>query len=290
MKIIRSFFDLSRAERRASVILLFAILLMQVLPFLFRPHPPDATDFSLLQQIAADSGNKHSSIRFVKTDNQQSVGILNAFDPNTAGMKELLALGFKPFLAKRLLKFRESGAVFRKPEDLYGLYGIDSGFVRSLMPYIRIDKIGNAVKLHQKTGEQKLVKSLTELNSADTVQLIALPGIGSKLAKRIILFREKLGGFYSVDQLKEVYGLNPEFLISIKKAVYVDVNLLRKIDINSDAKHVIASHPYIGYKNAEVIINYRKQHGPFKNPDELSKTLLFSDEVLLKLKNYIKCD
>lgn len=290
MKIIRSFFDLSRAERHASVIILFSILLMQVLPYLLRPDEPGPSDFKLLQQIASDSGNTQSLYRYTETEHLPAAGFLKTFDPNTADLKELLALGFKPFLAKRLLKFRESGAVFRKPEDLYGLYGIDSGFALRLLPYIRINKIEKDKGKRLKSSEKKHINILTELNAADTTQLIALPGIGSKLAKRIILFRENLGGFYSVDQLNEVYGLNPEFLTGIKKAVYVDVNLIRKININSDAKEVIARHPYIGFKNAAVLINYRKQHGPFKTAEDLSKTLLFSDELLLKLKNYINCD
>lgn len=291
MKWIISYFDFTKGERIASLILISLIIIVLVLPYLIKPRPPVPSDFSLLMAIAADTTYNKSS--FGQNEFKQQDIIYKNFDPNTASEEELISLGFKSYLAKRILKFRKSGAVFRKPEDLYKLYGIDSQHVANLIPYIKIatkDEKYVSSNIYKKEYPKSKTFEIVELNTADTNALIALPGIGSKLAKRILAFRDKLGGFYSVDQLDEVYGIMPEYLENIKKKVRVDKNLIKLLPINSATKEILNTHPYIGYKAANIILNYRKQHGSFKNEIDLNKCMVISQENLNKLKNYIIYD
>ena len=290
MKWIISYFDFTKGERIASLILISLIILVLVLPYLVKPKPPVPSDFSLLMAIAADSTYNNSS---GASELSQKDIIYKNFDPNTATEEELVSLGFKSYLAKRIVKFRNSGAVFRKPEDLFKLYGIDSQHLAKLIPYMKIEKHEEkyvSANTYKKEYPKSKTFEIVELNTADTNALIALPGIGSKLAKRILAFRDTLGGFYSVDQLDEVYGIMPEYLENIKKKVRVDNNLIKLLHINTATKEILNTHPYIGYKAANIILNYRKQHGSFKNEFDLNKCMVISQENLNKLKNYIIYD
>lgn len=112
--------------------------------------------------------------------------------------------------------------------------------------------------------------------------------IGSKLANRIINYRNKLGGFYSPLQLMEVYGLKPETFEIIKSRIQVNSDLIAKIDINKCTNDQLNKHPYFGYKISTQIINYRVQHGPYKSISDLKNIILLSQESIEKIKFYIK--
>jgi competence ComEA-like helix-hairpin-helix protein len=128
---------------------------------------------------------------------------------------------------------------------------------------------------------------IIEINSGDTTAFIALPGIGSRLAARIITFRDKLGGFYSVDQVKELYGLPDSTFQLIKPYLTVNAKLVRKININTVTKDELKLHPYIRWQLAAMIIDYRNQHGPFATIDDLKKMQQITEEVFSKIVPYL---
>ncbi len=125
-----------------------------------------------------------------------------------------------------------------------------------------------AGSVNKRIGERKLIQKL-ELNSADSVQLEALPMIGAKLAQRIIRYRDRLGGFYSVDQLKEVYGLRDSCFGVVKNRVWVDSLKIRNLSVNNASLEELGHHPYIGFKNAKIICRYRQEHGGIQSVAEL---------------------
>jgi competence ComEA-like helix-hairpin-helix protein len=131
------------------------------------------------------------------------------------------------------------------------------------------------------TNENKL-----NLNMADTAQLQAIKGIGPVLSKRILKYRNSLGGFHSAEQLKDVYGLSPE-LVETMSDITFTTDSLTKIDINSDSLKYLASHPYIDYRMARSILNFRKVHGNYKAPEDLLKLKLMTDSLYKKLYPYI---
>jgi competence ComEA-like helix-hairpin-helix protein len=129
--------------------------------------------------------------------------------------------------------------------------------------------------------------AIIEMNNADTSALIALPGIGSKLAARIVNFRDKLGGFYSVDQVGETYGLPDSTFQKIKTRLYCDENAIRKININTASKDELKGHPYIKWHLANVIVEYRNQHGVYKSLEDLKKIVLIDEITYKKVIPYL---
>jgi competence protein ComEA len=126
-----------------------------------------------------------------------------------------------------------------------------------------------------------------DINLADTAAFIAFPGIGSRLADRIIRFREKLGGFYSIDQIGEVYGLADSVFQKIKPFLLAGPYDLKKININTATLEELKAHPYIRYAIANSIVQYRNQHGNFTSIEELKKIVLITNDTYEKISAYL---
>ena len=127
-----------------------------------------------------------------------------------------------------------------------------------------------------------------ELNSADSIDLLPLPGIGKVLSGRIIKYRDLLGGFYTLNQLTEVYGVKKEFLDKIKPNIQIDESLIRKLDLNTLKESELAKHPYISNYQAKAIIKFRQLEGKLVNPEDLILNNILSAEELERLKPYIQ--
>ena len=126
-----------------------------------------------------------------------------------------------------------------------------------------------------------------DINKADTAAFIALPGIGSKLAARIVLFREKLGGFYNVEQVREVYGLQDSVYRKILPFLKCAPGNVKKIDINNAAKEALKVPPYMRWQMANAVVAYRDQRGSFHSEEDLSKLENIDGDALKKMIPYI---
>jgi competence ComEA-like helix-hairpin-helix protein len=215
------------------------------------------------------------------------------FNPNTIEEEGLIELGFTTFLAKRIVNFRSKGGTFKKADDLYKIYGIDSALVTELSPFIMIPSLDfEENKPYEKYAnknntEFRKTEKTIDINTADTNDLKKIYGIGSKLANRIILYREKLGGFYSYSQLNEVWGLNPGLVELLQKKFIINNTIIKKININTIDQKTLEQHPYIGFKTAKSILNYKKQHGKFNTIEDLRKIISLKDSVIIRLNNYL---
>lgn len=145
------------------------------------------------------------------------------------------------------------------------------------------------VVVKNKAGPRYPVKKLEpfDINVADTTRFIALPGIGSKLAARIVMFRDKLGGFYDVKQVGEVYGLQDSVFKKIHPFLRCDPGVIRRIAINDADKEELKTHPYIRWSIAEAIVSYRDQHGRYSSKEDLFKLENVDVELLEKAMPYI---
>jgi len=126
-----------------------------------------------------------------------------------------------------------------------------------------------------------------DINSADTLLWEQLPGIGPVLARRIVYFRERLGGFHSIAQVGETYGLADSVFNKIQPLLRLGDVSLRKIDLNETDEKSLADHPYINTKLARVIIRYRNSHGPFSQVEGLKGIALVDDSIYRKLEKYL---
>ena len=182
--------------------------------------------------------------------------------------------------------YRSKGGKFYKPQDLEKIWGLPPGFYQRVKEYISI------AKAHQQ--EENIIQATkpekknfnVDVNNADTMALIALPGIGSKLALRIINFRNKLGGFYSVDQIKETYGLADSTFQKIKIYLIVD-GQVEKINLNTVTKDELKTHPYIKWNLANAIIEYRTQHGDYKSIEDLKNISMLDENTFIKIAHYL---
>jgi competence ComEA-like helix-hairpin-helix protein len=171
---------------------------------------------------------------------------------------------------------------------------MDSLLYEKLAPYIQLPEQFEKPKFEKKEFADRKPKEKPQkfnLNESDTIQLEKIYGIGPALAKRIVKYRDKLGGFVSQDQLKEVYGLDTAVVKKITEASYLsDPPGVKKINLNTADEKILATHPYFGRKIASAIVAYRFQHGNFKSVDDLSKIPLIDKNNLGRVLPYVTVD
>lgn len=213
------------------------------------------------------------------------------FDPNTLPFEGWQKLGLRDKTIHTIQNYLNKGGHFKKPEDIKKIYGLFPDEYERIAPYIRI--AAEETTLNNFQQENKTVKpslpryTIIDINTADTSAFIALPGIGSKLSARIVNFREKLGGFYSIDQVGETYGLPDSTFQKIKPYLKMENNLIKKININTATVDELKAHPYIRWSLANVIVAYRKEHGSFASVKDLEKIMTITPDICEKLKPYL---
>lgn len=247
------------------------------------------------RQVAKKSHNRyedegHVYNRYDRSETKGfTAGELFAFDPNTLSLADWQRLGLNERTAKTILKYVSKGGKFYKPEDLQKIWSMPEGFYERVKDYVRITSVvRNNPAYENKPYEREERKPLTiNINDADTIAFIALPGIGSKLSARIVAFREKLGGFYSVEQIGETWGLPDSTFQKIKPRFQVDGDKVRKMNVNTATKDELKVHPYIKWNLANAIVEYRSQHGAFKSLEELKNIVLVDEATFEKIKHYL---
>jgi competence ComEA-like helix-hairpin-helix protein len=208
---------------------------------------------------------------------------LFAFDPNTATDIDFIKLGLTEKQVNTIRKFQSKGGNFRSKADFLKIYGISESQKIALTDYVIINEKGN-VKIEKKVENNRIQ---IEINAADTIELMKLPGIGSKLSKRIVKYRDLLGGFYNILQLKEVYGLSEQVVRQIDGMVKVDPAKIRKVDLNFAEWNDLAKHPYIQKNLARQIIKFRTKYGSIHDTSVLRDSMILNTEEFARLKPYL---
>lgn len=284
-----NFFHFNKQERN-GVFVLFAILAILFSVKLLLPFFVSNNDFvtfnseSLSQIKSADT--------LLITENKQSVNSerksftekeLFVFNPNTINTDEAIKLGFSKKLTSTLINFRSKGGKFFKPEDLKKLYGLSPKLFQSLEPYILIPnnkKEFTKDSANYKSFPKKIyTKTILELNSADSLSIVYLKGIGPSFTKRIIKYRTMLGGFHNINQLKEVYGMTDSLFLNLGSQVQIDKTKLTPIPINSIDLNSLRKHPYFNFQTAQAIINYRFKHGKLTEKDIIDLGIFNSEKL-----------
>jgi len=231
------------------------------------------------------------------TDNRPA-GELFYFDPNRLSKEGWGRLGLREKTITTIENYRNKGGQFKKPEDLQLVYGLRKNEYERLAPFVKIlaeskGKTEGSVS-DKNSSTQNYVpqkppyRSLSvDINSADTSAFIALPGIGSKLAARIVNFRDKLGGFYSIEQVRETFGLPDSTFQKIKENLILKNNVIKKININTATTDELKSHPYIKWNIAGTITAYRNEHGAFSNIEDIKKIMTITDDIYKKIAPYL---
>lgn len=293
----------NKTEAQATIILIGIVLIGAIVPraYLRFTHSPISTaqeDRQLLNEWLTDIDNslKKKEIPQVKKKITPKFEPFH-FDPNLASDSDFRKLGFKPYIASRIIKYREAGGSFRSKKDLLKIFGIDSLLVKRLDPFIDIAPLPESnspssirmVKVEKPKPVKNPPKLRMDLNIATSEELQKIRGIGPFYAKNILNYREKLGGFHSMRQLNEVYRMTPAIVELLKDHTFLGASI-QKLPINSDSLVELADHPYITWNQAKVIVNYRKQHGTFTEAEELLNIKIIDDSLYQKISPYISVE
>lgn len=218
---------------------------------------------------------------------QRTALTFQKFDPNTVSLDSLTAWNLDERLAERWVRYRDGGKRFERREDLSEIYGMTDSLLDQIMPFVVWpDSLSESVVAYSDEREVNEFERI-EINTADSIALVGVPGIGGYTAQKIIEWRESLGGFYSLEQLNDIYGIRDDNMALIQQHVKVDRGEMKMININQLNTEELAKHPYISFDLAEEIVRFRDQFRPFAKPDELQKLYEMSDDVYRKLAPYI---
>jgi competence protein ComEA len=211
------------------------------------------------------------------------------FDPNTLDSSGWVRLGFSPKQTSAILRFRERSGGFGKEEDLLKLFVVDSALYQELLPFIQMEK---RVFPEKRTFEPRPARPLpvVDINLADSLGLEELKGIGPSFARRIVRYRERLGGFISTAQLLEVYGMDTARWEAMLPQVTMDTSAIVRIDINTADYTELIRHPYLNRNQVRAIIRYREQHGAFRSVEGLLAIHIVTADDLARLRPYLKAD
>jgi competence ComEA-like helix-hairpin-helix protein len=290
---IRVTFGFSRSEINGFLILLPLIVIILLSGTMARRW--------MANTPAQDTTYNHQLDSIVATWRWPSVNLpstpvatLFEFDPNKATEGELVSLGIPQKVAARIINYRTKGGTFRTKSDFKKMHGLDSLLYLKLTPYLLL---ANTKTSASSTPLPKTLHSISknhvkfDLNQADTTQLKSVFGIGTVRAARIVKFRDRLGGFVSLDQLREVYGLDSVVLDRLTERCFVTENYTPvTLSLNTATEQDLAAHPYFSRKLANAIVAYRFQHGPFQRIEDLQQIAILKEEVFNKIKPYLSLD
>ncbi len=285
-KSIKEWLSFSKKERLGIITLVVIMTIFLLLPSIFEPKLP---------QIFVDTVyNYNSSISKPFKPNPETVMIdsetfsikpsLFYFDPNIISEKGWIQLGLPKKTIRTILNYRNKGGQFRVAVDLKKIWGLLPEDAERLIPYVHIKQFeAKTGKVDFKTLQHK---KILDINEASVTDWESLPGIGPVLANRIIHYREKLGGFISVEQLKKTYGITDSVFqlilpnLSIKSSVSESIkkNELGLVDINKADESSLLK---VGIPEsiARAIVLYRKQYGKYQQMSDLKKIVFINEAV-----------
>lgn len=287
--VLKKVFYFTRAERRGILLLCTLVLLVSGGAQAYRhwrekaPHPSAedrAEQFRMQQEyedflatVQEEEEEKHRHPEDTGLRPGKPAVTPFSFDPNRADSLALRRLGLPGWMARNIVRYRERGGRFRHPEDFRKIYGLTDEQYAALEPYIRIAPQDTAhpapPRLYTaQTARDTVARpykypagTVVDLNRADTTELKKIPGIGSGIARLITGYRQRLGGFYALEQLREI-DLDPE---PLRPWLRIDTTAIRRLNLNRVSVERLRRHPYFSFYQARAIVELRKKHGPLRS-------------------------
>ncbi len=294
----KDFFYIRKSDRRA-ILFVLCIMALALGVILFTERRMESTTLYAdsthhAQYIMHDYQHSPHTTYFAQSSTHTPQRF--PFDPNTADSTQLLRLGLRPWQVKNIYKYRARGGVYRKKEDFARLYGLTVKEYRELEPYIRISSdyttpasalVGEEEHHERDTMKYPIkveVPSSINLNTTDTMLLRKVPGVGEAFARRIIRYGQRLGGYVSPEQLREIEDF-PESAIPY---FVVRQPQTQKINLNKLTLNQLQRHPYISFYQAKAITEYRRLRGPLQSLQDLKLHKDFPPEAIQRLEPYVE--
>jgi len=302
---VKDLLDLHSGERRGMMVLMGFLLLLAAWAvygqWFYTPTERD---------LAPVKAKLEAWIAESKAQRADTAAVIRfPFDPNLIGREEWLALGLTDKQVDGIERYLDKGGKFRTKKDVGRMYTIPPDLFAALSPFILLPdsfvRKQNEPRerkeyadrwprdtIRERTTYPRFAPRSVELNTADTLELTTIRGIGPAFARSIVKYREALGGFHSLDQLNEVYILQdkPEAVTALREFLILDTLAIRKIPINTCTVEEMAAHPYLRWKLAKPLFAYRTQHGAFKKLEEIRGCVLIDAALLRKLAPYISLE
>ena len=278
----------------------------------FQPAEPEVVEVvsdSVLTQFATYQAQQDSirKASWKKQYPRDTIAIrMQVFDPNTADSSTLVHLGLKKWQVSNMLKYRAKGGRYRKAEDMKKLYGMTDSMYQALLPYIQIDTV--AIKQYRDSVRKSQMDSvrtdslpryisqkrdtLLNLRTADTTELKKIRGIGSYRARQIVRYRQQLGGFTHVEQLREIKALQPLLIDtlsadSLLAHFWLDSIIVEPLSVNSIGVERLQRHPYLSFEQAKAIYELRRRKVRLSSIEALEQLDCFTPEELLRVAPYL---
>ncbi len=302
----KNYFYFTKKEKIGIItffsIIVFVFLIKFLIPSL-KPEPVPLSD-----SFEENGGPKKSTDSYSReiTSSIQQKYTLCLFDPNTVDSLMFIKLGIKSYVIKNIFKYRRKGGKFKKAEDFSKVYGLSVQKFEELRPYIKIEDhpfSGKTYSDRQSIFQDSLRNNQTALSIvkqdkyplgifvdiaiADTSELKKIPSIGSSFAKRIVKYREILGGYHSTEQVKEVYGISLDLYEKILPWLKVEEKNIISLRVNEVSLERLKSHPYFNFYQAKAIIELRRKKGKLQNLNDLSLLEEFSEDDFRKINPYL---
>ncbi|MEZ7506613.1 ComEA family DNA-binding protein [Flavobacterium sp. Arc2] len=271
---VRSYFAFS-AEQRTGIVILFAIIIVLQSVYFF-------VDFNETQSVSPNKQKwlaMQSEIDALKDSNLKYSAKIYPFNPNFISDYKGYKLGMSVSEIDRLLAYRKENKYVNSAKEFQAVTKVSDSLLNVIAPYFKFpdwvkSKLGNKgyVKYENKPFAKKEILSLLDINGATQEDLVKVYGIGEVISLRIIKLRESLGGFVSMEQMHDVWGLSPEVIANLNShfKVYA-LPVVHKIDINNASLKEISQFSYFRYALAKEIVTYRSMNGDIKNVEDLIK-------------------
>ena len=290
---LTKYFTLNRRERNGIIAIASLVMILLAVKYYIVYYYKTQTNQVVvvaLDDVAAKLEEQNKETDNYSTASSNKKDSLFYFDPNTINYEQAMMLGFSGKTAHTLINYRNKGGKFYTVLDLKKLYGVNEDLFDRLKPFVVLDK-NNAHDDKYKPFEKKTAftksekQNITiEINSADSVQWNQLKGISFGRARMIIKYRTMLGGFYNIEQIKEVKYFTDSLYNMIKANLTVNPALVQKLKVNTIDFKTMVHHPYIKYEGTKCIFALKRNASAFSEANknksnELNKKIIANDLI-----------
>ncbi len=294
-KILKDYFTFSVRERNSAIILLVLIAFFIAFPIWYKStKPKPVIDKVLLKEVEqlqqhnhSNSDSNYNSRYHSEEASEKIIFEPFNFDPNTVDESGWHRLGLRAKTIKTILNYRNKGGKFRQSEDIKKIWGIQENEAERILPYIHIVNTEPLKKSYQSYKKEIEKPHIVDINTATIEELKILPGMINGLQYRIIKYREKLGGFLTVEQIRETNGITDSEYALIVPFLQLKPSITTKININTATDYDLSSHPYIEKNVAKAIVLYRIQHGKYQSVEDIKKIVFIKEALFQKIAPYL---
>ena len=298
-KILKDYFSFSKKETVAAIILTMLIGSFIALPYFYKSNnSKPVVDKNLQDQVAKlqaaspinDSNNDDFPNHFQPSNSVIETKFeLFDFDPNTLDAAGWKRLGLRDKTINTIINYRSKGGKFKKPEDVSKIWGLRPQEAERIIPYAIITLPQNSYDKPLYTNQRIATKTINiiDINLALPDDMRGIPGMENGMQYRIVKFREKLGGFIAINQVKETYGMTDTVFQLMQPYLKLENTTIKKININAASDGELNDHPYISKSVAKAIVLYHTQHGNYQSVADIKKIVFIKEDLFQKIAPYL---